>query len=213
MIRTATPDVDPEQARSWLRRELIDPAYHQENLLQRLMRWAEEWIDRALASTSGLSSISFVGLLVVLLVLALVIAYSLSRFRRRADVRSRRRLPDVLERHLTAAELLARAESARDQGFLRDAAIDAFRAAAVGQVERGTVAERPGATAHEVAAEVHRIDPAAGAAFLAAADLFDIALYSDRPVSLQDVEQLLHLARGEFTLAHSGAPAAEVRDE
>lgn len=211
MIRTATSDVDPEQARSWLRQELLDPAYHQENLLQRLMRWAEEWIDRALAATSGLSSISFVGLLVVLLVLALVIAYSLSRFRSRADVRSRRHTPDVLEQNLTAAELLARAQAARDQGLLRDAAIDAFRAAAVAQVERGTVAERPGATAHEVAAEVHRLDPDAGAAFLAAADLFDIALYSDRSVVPQDVDQLLQLARAGLAVTPRGATRGATR--
>lgn len=206
MTRTATSEVDPEQARSWLRQELLDPAYHQENLLQRLLRWVEESIDRALASTSGLSHISFVALLVVFLVLVLLIVYSLSRFRGRAEVRARRRAPDLLEQHLTAAELLARAEAARDRGELRDAAIDAFRAAAVGQVERGVVTERPGATAHEVAAEVHRLDPTAGAAFVVAAEVFDIALYSDRPVAHHDVEQLLGLARGEYRMNTGGGP-------
>lgn len=204
MIRTATSEVDPEQARSWLRQELLDPAYHQENLLQRLLRWAEEWIDRALAGTAGLSSVSFVALLVVFLVLVLVIVYSLSRFRRGTAVRNRSRGLGVLERHLTSTELLTRAETARAEGRLREAAIDAFRAAAVRQVEHGIVAERPGATAHEVAAEVNHLDPVAGAAFLASADLFDIALYSDRPVGHRDVERLLALAHGEFADSTGG---------
>ncbi len=52
---------------------------------------------------------------------------------------------------VTADELRARAEAALEAGRFEEAVVDGFRAVAVRQVERGRLADTPGATAHEVA--------------------------------------------------------------
>jgi hypothetical protein len=93
----------------------------------------------------------------------------------------------------SAAELRRRAESALADGRHSDAVLDAFRAIAVRQVERGRLDDQPGATAHEVAASLATTYPDQGQRVGRGADLFDATLYGARPAVSQDATALLDL--------------------
>jgi hypothetical protein len=71
--------------------------------------------------------------------------------------------------------------------------VDAFRALAVRQIERGRLDDQPGATAHEVAARLASSYPQEGSRVGRAADLFDATLYGDRPATRDDASAVLGL--------------------
>jgi hypothetical protein len=100
----------------------------------------------------------------------------------------------------TAAELRRRAEEALAAGRSAEALLDAFRALAARQVERGRLDDLPGATAHEVAATLATTFPAHGERVGHSADLFDATLYGDHPVTPDDAHGVLDL---DATLAGS----------
>ena len=95
---------------------------------------------------------------------------------------------------VTADELRARAEAALEAGRFEEAVVDGFRAVAVRQVERGRLADTPGATAHEVAERPRRGVPRAWrTACTASARLFDEVLYGDRPATREQAAAVLAL--------------------
>jgi hypothetical protein len=71
--------------------------------------------------------------------------------------------------------------------------VDGFRALAARQVERGRLADQPGATAREVAVRLAASYPAAGDRVGRTADLFDATLYGDRPAGPEDATGVLAL--------------------
>ena len=89
----------------------------------------------------------------------------------------------LTEEVVTAAELRARAERALAEGRFADALVDAFRAVAVRQVERGRIDDLPGATAHEVAGALAEAFPEQRADLDRCAALFDLVLYGGRPAA------------------------------
>jgi hypothetical protein len=116
----------------------------------------------------------------------------LSRIRR--DRRRRRHTDAVLtDSRVPASELRRRAESALADGRHAEAVVDAFRALAVRQVERGRLADQPGTTAHEVAASLATSYPDHGERVGRGADLFDATMYGDRAASREDAANLLEL--------------------
>jgi hypothetical protein len=136
--------------------------------------------------------------MVVVLLLLIALGFVLSRIRR--DRRTREQAAAVLTGDRpTAGELRRRAEAALAEGRHADAVVDAFRALAVRQVERGRLADQPGTTAHEVATTLSTAYPDQGERVGRGADLFDATYYGDHPASHEDAAALLalddHLAR------------------
>ena len=140
----------PDEAESLLRRELLKPEYHDQNVVQQILRWVERRVGDGLDAASGTPPLSAFAAMVVLVLLAGAIGWMLTRAR--ATARSEREHRAVLtDEKISAAELRARAEQAFAEERFEDAVVDAYRALAVRQVERGRLDDTPGATAHEVA--------------------------------------------------------------
>jgi cbb3-type cytochrome oxidase subunit 3 len=182
-------DPSPGEARSWLQRELLDPEYHQQNIVERLITWLERQIGGGLA-TAGLLSTA-VAILIFLFLLG-ALAWLLSRVQRTRGARTATG-PVLSHEVVTAAELRARAEAALADGRPEAALVDGFRALAVRQVERGRLDDSPGATAHEVALVLATEYPQHGARVGDNALLFDLVLYGDRPATTEQATGVLIL--------------------
>ena len=185
-------DPSPDEASSLLRRELVRPEYHERDVLRQVLDWIDRLVSGALDAASGTPPLSTFAAMVAFLLLALGLGWLLSRARRTArSARERAVLPAGPV--LTAADLRARAERALAEGRAEDAVVDAFRALAVRQVERGLLDDRPGATAHEVAAAVGAAHPDQRPRVDGTAALFDAVRYGDRPASPDQARGVLDL--------------------
>jgi hypothetical protein len=183
-----------DDARSLLRRELLHPDYHQDNLVLRLVEWLSRLLDRGLSAARGTPPLAtFAAMLVgLLLVLAVIWLVTRARGARRAPIARRAVLTDE---RATAAQLRTRAELALADGRFGDALVDAFRATALHQVERDRIDDVPGATAHEVAMALAEVYPAQAVDVHRCAGLFDLVLYGGRSATRVQAEDVLSLDR------------------
>jgi hypothetical protein len=193
--RLPDPPLDPSgsEARSKLRRELLHTEYHKQNLFQQLLDWLLRKIGNGLGAASGSSALSTFMAMVVFVALAAVIVWLVSRARRTAQDKGEKRAVLTAE-VVTADELRARAEAALEAGRHEEAVVEGFRAIAVRQVERGRLADTPGATAHEVAEALAGEYAALADPVHRSARLFDEVLYGERPASREQAAAVL--ARG-----------------
>lgn len=182
----------PDEARSDLRRELLRPEYNEQNLVQRFLSWAERQLGKGLDAASEAPPLSTLAAMVILVGLLGLLGWLLSRARRTARSRSDDRavLTDEL---ISADELRARAEAALADGRHEDAVVDGFRAVATRQVERGRLADAPGATAHEVALALGREFPHLRARVDSSGALFDAVLYGDRSATAAQAASVIAL--------------------
>lgn len=182
----------PEEGRSWLRRELAEPEYHDLDLIERILRWIERTLSDGLPSAGEVPWAQTVAAMVVFAAILVGLGLLVSRARRSPRV-GRDRDGDVLtDESLSAAALRARAEAAYAAGNHGAAVIDGFRALARRQVERGLLADDPGLTAAEVAASLEREMSLEGRAGRAA-ELFNEVLYGDHPATREQAEGVLAL--------------------
>lgn len=193
-MRPPDPPLDPtpDEARSALRRELLDPDYYEGNLFQRLLDWLGRTIDEGVAAAVDLPALqTFAAMAIgVLLIGALLCLAS----RARASARGPREGSSVLtDETISASGLRVRAEAALAEGRHEDALIDGFRALAARQVERGRLDETPGATAREVAGLLAREYPEQRVRVGAAASRFDSVRYGDRPATREQALDVLAL--------------------
>ena len=188
------PPLQPsgDEGRRLLRDELVHGEYHRQHLLQRLIDWLWRHLQDGVGAASGSSGVTaFVTMLVAA---ALVVGLALLLTRVRRDRRTRVRADAVLTGDRASAdELRRRAEAALADGRHADALVDAFRALAVRQVERGRLSDQPGATAHEVAASLATSYPTHGGLVGRSADLFDATLYGHHPARPEDAHDVLDL--------------------
>jgi hypothetical protein len=185
-------DPSPDGARSLLRRELVHPEYHERNILQQILAWVDRFVSSSIDAASQAAPLSTFAAMVVFLLLAIGLGWLLSRTRRTA--RATREHGAVLtDERITADELRARAERALADGRNGDAVVDAFRALAVRQIERGALDDLPGATAHEVAVALAAAHPGQQQRVDRSAALFDSVLYGDRPASAGQAAEVLQL--------------------
>ena len=188
------PPLQPsgDEGRRLLRDELVHGEYHRQHVLQRLIDWLWRHLQDGVGAASGSSGVTaFVTMLVAA---ALVVGLALLLTRVRRDRRTRVRSDAVLTRDRASAdELRRRAEAALAEGRHADALVDAFRALAVRQVERGRLSDQPGATAHEVAASLATSYPTHGGLVGRSADLFDATLYGHHPARPEDAHDVLDL--------------------
>lgn len=188
------PPLDPsgDEARRLLRRELADPKYYDANILERLQDWLERLIDDTVDGASASGPLSTAIAIVVVLALVAAIALLVSRARRTATAQ-RPGTAALTDEVITADELRARAEAALASGDASAALVDAFRAVAVRQVERGRIEDVPQATAHELARALAAEFLAHAVAIHHGADLFDQTLYGERVATREQALELLAL--------------------
>lgn len=192
MLPRATPPLapSPDDARDDLRRELIEPPYNDQDLLQRLLDWVQRRIDGAIEGASSLPALTWLAVTVIAVALGAGLVLLLSR----ARLTARRRADDaavLTGEHVTAAELRARAEGALKAGRYGEAVVDGFRALAVRQVERGRLDDTPGSTAREVAAALAEQHPGQRGGLDEGARLFDAVMYGDRPATREEADAVL----------------------
>ena len=194
MILALDPPLDPsgDQARSELRRELLQPEYHQQNVLQQVVDWVERKVSGTLDAASGAPPLSTLAAMVVFVALVAALVWLASRARRTARTRDLDRAV-LTEEVVTAAELRARAEAALAAARHEEAVVEGFRALTVRQVERGRLSDTPGATAHEVAVTLAAEYPPLGTRVDESALLFDSVLYGDRPATREQAGSVLAL--------------------
>ncbi len=185
-------DPSPDDAHRLLARELIRPEYHRSNVFEQLLDWIDRFVNGAVDAASRTPPLSTFAAMVAFLLLALGLAWLLSRARRTAR-RARSRTVLAADEVVTAAELRRRAELALAEGRHADAVVDGFRALAVRQVESGRLDDLPGATAHEVAVVLAAAHPGESGRVDRAAGLFDAVRYGDRPASRTQAEDVLGL--------------------
>ncbi len=192
--RLPDPPLDPSgsEARSRLRRELLRPEYHQQNLFQQALRWLMRKIGSGLDRAAQAPPVSTLMTMVILVGLVVALAWLISRARHTA--RSKEEKRGVLtEEVVTADELRARADAALEAGRFEEAVVEGFRAVAVRQVERGRLSDTPGATAHEVAMALAKEYVAMADRVHRSARLFDEVLYGDRPATREQAGSVLAL--------------------
>ncbi len=185
-----TPSAD--EGRADLRRELLDPAYRDQNPVRELLAWLGRVLDRTVGAAQGASLLSTVVALVLLLLLVLALGWAASRAR--GSARARRPGGAVLTVALLDADALRRrAVEALEEGRPEDALLDAFRALARRQVQRGALGDDPGATAREVAQILGRARPSLAGQLETAATAFDAVLYGGEAVAAAQARGVLDL--------------------
>jgi hypothetical protein len=190
----AEPPLDPsgDEARSLLGRELAHPEYHQRNLVEEVLNAVNRFLNGLIDGASGARPLSTFAAIVAFLALGIALAWLLSRVRRTARVTG---APGAVveDATLTADQLRSAAEQALAEGRHGQALVDGFRALTVRQVERGRLADRPGATAHEVAEALASTYPDQGTPVTTSATLFDAVRYGDRPATYDQAADVLAL--------------------
>ncbi len=192
--RPSDPPLDPsgDEARRLLRGELAQPEYNDSNLIERIEHWVSRLFDDSVGAASDLPVLGTFAAILIALLLAVGIGLLVSRARRSARVRTDR-APALTGEVVSAAELRARSEVALAEGRYDDALVDAYRALALRQVERGRIEDLPQATAHELAAGLATEFPAQRPQVERSADLFDSVLYGDHPATHDQAVEVLRL--------------------
>jgi hypothetical protein len=192
--RVPDPPLGPSgsEGRAKLRRELVRPEYHDQNLIQEILNWLSRKLNGGLERAQQAPPLSTLAAMIIFVALAAALVWLASRARLTA--RERDDSGAVLtEEVVTADELRARAEAALEAGRFEEAVVEAFRAIAVRQVERGRLTDAPGATAHEVADILAGEYAALADRVRASASLFDAVLYGDRPANREQAGSVLAL--------------------
>ena len=182
----------PDQGRDLLRRELLDPAYHQDDVIQRLIDWLGRRVLNILNAASSAPPLSAFAAMAIGLLLVLGLIWLVTRAR--ATPTQRTGLGAILtDETITAREWRQRAEQAFADEQHSAALVDAFRALVARQVERGRLDAAPGTTAHEVTQALQTAYPDHGVAMADGARLFDLVLYGDRSATREQAELVLAL--------------------
>ncbi|WP_237448247.1 DUF4129 domain-containing protein [Nocardioides flavescens] len=185
-------DPSGSDARSALRRELLRPEYRERDVVQQVLTWLDRVVQSGLDAASTAPPLSTLAAMVLLVALVAVLAWLVSQARRTARTAAGPRAV-LTDEVVTAAQLRERAERALAAGRAEEAVVEGFRCLTVRQVERGRLAEDPGATAHEVATQLAAQFTAAATPLTTAAAAFDAVLYGDRPASTDQARAVLDL--------------------
>lgn len=182
---------DPDQARSWVERELSRPEY-QRSLRERFLTWLGDLWDSLTNVTvhaSPWSTAAVVVLVVGMVTLVLVVGGRL----RREPSASRADGGVLPDRQSSPDEHRAAALAALEAGDPELALVEAFRAVASRALRRGLLDDRPGLTADELAVDLGPVFPALAGSLTRAATLFDLVFYGDQPAGPLDARSVLDL--------------------
>lgn len=192
MTRLDALHPSPDDARRAYRRELLDPKYHTNDPVQRVLDWLQRALNDSLDAASQVPPLGQAAAMLVFLGLAVGLGLLLSRARRTAAAR-RDSGPVLSQERVTARELRERADSAFSEGRFGDAVVDGFRALTLRQIESGVLGDVPEATAHEVAHSLAADHPDVRREIGQAALLFDLVLYGERPATREQADLVLGL--------------------
>ncbi len=199
---------DAETARTWLKDELAKAIYHERpSLLDRLLGWLYEQLQRFLSTAGGLDArpaLLLIGATIaVAVVVSLLVAGPVQRSRA-----ARRGSAEVFGDDMrSTAELLASAEQHATAGRWGSAVLDRFRALLRSLEDRAVLEPRPGRTADEGAREAGNRLGDCAVELLAAARLFDDVCYGEAEPGREDDEWLRGVA-ARVAATRPGAPAA-----
>lgn len=185
-------DPSPDEARRELRRELLDPAYQDPDVIGRVLDWISRQLDRITGAAAAAPPLVTLAAMLLLVGLLAGAAWLVSRARWSS---ARPGSPTVLAEGevVRADELAERARRALAAGEPRAGLVEGYRAVAVRAVERGILGDLPGATAREVAAALATSLPGRAEDLHEAADAFDAALYGGRTPDAALAERVLAL--------------------
>lgn len=174
-------DVGRAEAADAARRELAKAVYDdaRPSLPQRILEWVIGKIQDLFSSLAGATPGGYVGLVVLLLLVALVVAviiWRVGRPRRTATAE----VPLFVGRVRSAAEHRAAADAAAAAGDWDEAVRQRFRAIVRSLEERDVLEPRPGRTADEAASVAAVAMPSCAAGLRAAARSFDDIAYGYR---------------------------------
>ena len=179
-----------DEARVRARVELADPSYDADpSLLERAIAWVLEQLGRLVTASAEVSPGTWVGLGLLLALLAVAVVV----VRRRIGPVARsagRDDPLFGSRPRSAAEHRAAADDAAARGDWDLAVVERFRAVVRGLEERAVLDARPGRTADEAAREAGAQLTAVAAGLQAGARAFDDVRYGGRPAGRADHERL-----------------------
>ncbi|KRF35192.1 DUF4129 domain-containing protein [Nocardioides sp. Soil805] len=182
----------PDEGRSLLRRELLRPAYREDDLLGRLVEAVRRAIGRTIDAASSAPPLTTFFAMLVGLLLVLALLWLATRTRATRAVRGHTQVA-VPDGSLSADQWRARADAAYSSGDHGTALVDGFRALAVRQVERGLLDDAPGATAHELGLALRVLHPGREPEVDEGARLFDLVLYGDRAATAEQARSVLAL--------------------
>jgi hypothetical protein len=170
---------DPGQARRWLEDELSRRDY-QESLLERFGRWFDDLMDTIRDATGQVGLMNPVLATVLLVVLAGLLAFALSRLRRSVAVTGQASTV-FAEKRQRAEDHRRSAHEALEHGRWDDAVVESVRALAAGLVERGLMPEQADLTVHELTERAAQLYPSLAAPLRRTGVIFDETRYGDRP--------------------------------
>ncbi len=170
---------DPDQARRWLEDELSRRDY-QESLLERFGRWFDDLMDTIRDATGQVGLMNPVLATVLLVVLAGLLAFALSRLRRSVAVTGQASTV-FSEKRQSAEDHRRSAHDALEQSRWDDAVVESVRALASGLVERGLLPEQADLTVHELTERAAQLYPSLAARLRSTGVAFDETRYGDRP--------------------------------
>ncbi len=191
------PPVDPdaETARRWAADELARPEYHRgPNLLQRLLDWVAEQIDR-LQNASIMVGPGPLLIIVAIIVAVVAVSFAVAGPVRRSQAVRHAVGGPLLDDTRTAEQIRAAAQAAAAAGHLALATAEWFRALVAGMEERALLDERPGRTADEAASAAGARLPALAGELASAAATFDAVVYGHREVGAADEARMRALER------------------
>lgn len=202
---------DAETARRWARDELADPAYHETSLLDRIIEWVLELLNKLFEGGEGTGAdprvvgLVLLAVVVVVALVALWIAGPVRRSRRAAKERIVFDAADVR----TAEQMRAASAAAAEREDWHDAVLERFRAIVRSLEERALLEERAGRTALEVADDAGRQLPGLRDELLAASGVFNEVRYGDGTGSRAEYDRLVALDDA----ARESRPAREQDDD
>lgn len=182
----------PEEGRSLLRRELLDPAYQDEDPVLRLVDRLVGLLEEGTATAAASGPLAVASALLLLLVLLLALGWLVSRVGPSAR-RAAGTGPVLGAQAPGADDLRRRAQAALAEDRAEDALLDAFRAVAARLAERGVLDRPESATAREVAVRLGEEHRGLSGGAAAAADLFEAVAYGGRRASAAHAADVLGL--------------------
>lgn len=207
---------DPDQARSWLERELRRSEYHQ-GVLDRFFSWLHDLWNQLTQAALGATPLSTGAAALVLIALVVLVVLVAARVRRE-PLHARPGEHVLVPGQVTPQEHRSAAEAALREGAYDRAIVEAFRALASRAVQRGDVSDRPGLTAHELSADLRPVHPEHASDLDHCSKLFDLVFYGDQPAneagarSVLDLDEALRTARRSTrSVDHEGPSAAVPR--
>ena len=190
----ATPARDPDSIRRAAHDILAQPQFRTvgPSPIDRARHWLGQQVSKLLDATLS-GHLSLIGAAVLVLIVGLLVWLVVRGIRNlRADPAVRG--PAVVAARRPPADWLAEAAACEARGDWRAALRARYRALVAELSRRGLVEEIPGRTTGEYRAEVTTNLPGAAADFGGATDLFEAAVYGDRPTGPDETTRIRELA-------------------